>query len=335
MPRILGGMQTLTRTPDYTTGSDRDAARAVLLAPDTDLPGILMEAFRARRRRWGRTVTVHRLHNAQSGGCGEDCSFCSQSSRAVAAGSGTEVYPVQSADQLVAAAERAHADGASVYCMVTATRGPSSQHLDEICEATRRIKAELPIRVCASLGLLGPEHAECLAAAGVDRFNHNLETARSRFGEVCTTHTWEDRAATVRAAKAAGMEACCGGILGLGESIEERLDLAFELRELGVDSLPLNLLDARQGTDLEGGQGIRPTDALKGLAMFRMVHPDVDLRVAGGREKTLGPLQALALYPANSMFTEGYLTTPGQGTDADRALIEGAGFVWADGGSTQ
>lgn len=329
-------MQTLTGKPEHAVeGMDRDGARAILEAPDAELPRILMEAFRLRRRRWGRTVTVHRLENAQSGGCPEDCSFCSQSTRAVADGSGTTVYPVQSADALVEAAERAHADGASVYCMVTATRGPSSQHLDEICEATRRIKAELPIRVCTSLGLLEPQQAERLAAAGVDRFNHNLETARSRFGEVCTTHTWEDRAATVRAAKAAGMEACCGGILGLGEDVEERLDLAFELRELEVDSLPVNLLDARQGTGMAGGKGILPTDALRGLAMFRMVHPQVDLRVAGGREKTLGPLQALALYPANSLFTEGYLTTPGQGAAVDREMIEQAGFEWLDGGIEQ
>jgi biotin synthase len=211
--------------------------------------------------------------------------------------------------------------------MVTATRGPSAKDLDVICGAVARIKEELPgLSVCTSLGLLGPEEARRLAAAGVDRFNHNLETTRARFSTVCSTHTWEDRVATVREAKAAGMEACCGGILGMGETLEERVELAMELAALEVDSVPVNLLDARAGTPLEDRGAMNPQDALRGLAMFRFFHPKADLRVAGGREVVLGPMQALALYPANSLFVEGYLTTGGQGEDADRAMIEAAGF---------
>lgn len=305
----------------------RDQARAVLAAGDDELLPVLQAAFRVRRRRFGRDVHVHLLRNAESGVCSEDCAFCSQSTRAVKAGSGVRQYPIQSVDELMAGARRAAADGAARYCMVTATRGPSAGDLEVVCETVRRIKRELPgLGVCTSLGLLAPGQAEALAAAGVDRFNHNLETSRRRFGEVCTTHAWEDRAATLRAAKAAGMEACCGGILGMGEDLDDRVDLAFELLEIGVASVPVNLLDPRPGTPLHDQPRLSPADALRALAMFRLVHPDADVRIAGGREKILGPMQPLALYPANSLFIDGYLTTGGQGAAADRAMIEAAGF---------
>ncbi len=300
---------------------------AALTSGPSELLPLLQAAFRVRRAAFGMQVHLHVLRNAESGVCPEDCAFCSQSTQAVAAGSGVTQYPMQSIAELVDGARQAQDRGAARYCMVTATRGPSAKDLDVVCGAVDRIKEELPgLSVCTSLGLLGPEEARRLAAAGVDRFNHNLETTRERFSTVCSTHTWEDRVATVREAKAAGMEACCGGILGMGETLEERVELAMELAALEVDSVPVNLLDARAGTPLEDRGAMNPQDALRGLAMFRFFHPKADLRVAGGREVVLGPMQALALYPANSLFVEGYLTTGGQGEDADRAMIEAAGF---------
>ena len=192
------------------------------------------------------------------------------------------------------------------------------------------IKANLNINVCTSLGLLSEGQAEQLAAAGVTRFNHNLESSREHFPEVCTTHSYDDRIRTVRAAKAAGMEACCGGIMGMGETLEDRVALAFEVRELEVESIPVNFLDPRPGTPLAHQTRLTPPDCLRALAMFRFVNPSRDIRMAGGRETNLRQLQALALYPANSLFCNGYLTTPGQGAEADIRMITDAGFRVAE-----
>ena len=190
-----------------------------------------------------------------------------------------------------------------------------------ICTAAERIKAELDIELCASLGILTEAKAQRLAASGVDRFNHNLETSERHYEKIVSTHTWRDRVETVRVAKAAGMDTCCGGIVGLGESEDDLLDLAFALRDLDVDSVPVNFLDARPGTPLAGYPLVEPGYALRALCMFRFVHPRTDLRVAGGREITLRALQAFALYPANSIFTQGYLTTGGATPQADHQMI--------------
>jgi biotin synthase len=233
---------------------------------------------------------------------------------------------MKSVDELVAGARAAHAAHALRFCMVTATRGPSQRDLDTICEAARRIKAEVGIDLCASLGLLTADKARRLAEAGIDRFNHNLETSAAHFADVVSTHTWADRVATVKLARAAGMETCSGGIVGLGESDDDVLDLAFALRELEVDSVPVNFLDPRPGTALGSQRRIEPTYALKVLCMFRFVHPKADLRVAGGREVNLRSLQAMALYPANSLFTSGYLTTGGNAPSVDHQMILDLGF---------
>ncbi|HLL24334.1 MAG TPA: biotin synthase BioB, partial [Kofleriaceae bacterium] len=213
------------------------------------------------------------------------------------------------------------------YCMVTATRGPSQRDLDTICDAATRIKAEMNIELCASLGLLTDAKAQRLASSGVDRFNHNLETSERHYDKIVSTHSWKDRVETVRIAQRAGMDTCAGGIVGLGESEDDLLDLAFALRDLDVDSVPVNFLDAREGTPLAGYPLVEPAYALRALCMFRLVHPRTDLRVAGGREITLRALQAMALYPANSIFTQGYLTTGGATAHADHQMIKDAGFV--------
>ncbi|HEY1558181.1 MAG TPA: biotin synthase BioB [Kofleriaceae bacterium] len=301
----------------------REAARAVLHASDDDLLVLLDAAFRVRRAYWGRRVSLHVLENAKLGACPEDCGFCSQSSKHASPGGEA---PMKSIDELVDGARRAHAARAKRYCMVTATRGPSQRDLDTICEAAQRIKAELDIELCASLGLLTEAKAKRLADSGVDRFNHNLETSERHYGAIVSTHTWRDRVATVQLAKAAGMDTCCGGIVGLGETEDDLLDLAFALRELDVDSVPVNFLDARPGTPLAGASLVEPGHALRALCMFRFVHPRTDLRVAGGRELTLRALQAFALYPANSIFTQGYLTTGGATAQADHQMIRDAGF---------
>jgi biotin synthase len=305
----------------------REEANAVLQCPDDELLGLLQAAFRVRLKYHGRDVRLHVLRNAKSGMCRENCAFCSQ---AIGSYSGVDRYQMQSVAELVEGARKAHSMGAVKYCMVTATRGPSEKELDVVCEAVRQIKAEMNINICTSLGLLKAGQAEQLAAAGVNRFNHNLEASRNYFPKVCQTHTFDDRIATVKAAKAAGMEACCGGIMGMGETLDDRIDLAFELRALEVESIPVNFLDPRPGTPLADVQRLTPSECLKSLCMFRFVNPTRDIRAAGGREVALKSMQLFALYPANSIFTEGYLTTGGQGYERDIAMIEEAGFRIAE-----
>jgi biotin synthase len=302
---------------------DRGDAARVLAAPGDELLALLDAAFRVRHAHFGRRVHLHVLENAKLGACPEDCGFCSQSAPH---GSPGGEAPIKSADELVAGARRAAATGAKRYCMVTATRGPSTRDLDVICEAAERIKRELSVELCASLGLLTPAKAARLAAAGVDRFNHNLETSERHYDRIVSTHRWADRVATIQMAREAGMETCCGGIVGLGESEDDLLDLAFALRDLDVDSVPVNFLDPRPGTPLADRSRVEPTYALKVLCMFRFVHPRADLRVAGGREVTLRSLQGMALYPANSIFTSGYLTTAGATPSEDHQMIRDMGF---------
>lgn len=308
-------------------GISRAEALAVLESSDEDLPALLHAAMRVRSRYHGRRVNLHILQNAKSGLCSENCRFCSQS---VFATSGVERYPLKPVEEIVEGARQARAIGAVKYCVVTSTRAPSERELQTICEAARRIKQEVRIRLCASLGLLTGEQAIRLARAGVDRYNHNLETSRRYFPMICTSHTFDDRVRTVRAAKDAGMEACCGGIVGMGETPQDRVDLAFELRGLEVEAIPVNFFDPRPGTEFGSLTPLRPTDALRALAMMRLVNPSRDVRAAGGREAILRQLQPLALYAANSLFTNGYLTTPGQGWARDVKMIEDMGFEVAD-----
>ncbi len=302
----------------------RDDCKRVLTASPDDLLALLDAAFTVRRPHWGRRVSLHVLENAKVGACPEDCGFCSQSSHHE---SPSGEAPIESVDDLVAGARRAHATRAKRYCMVTATRGPSQRDLDVICEAARRIHAEVgDLELCASLGLLTEAKAKRLREAGIDRFNHNLETSERHYGKVVTTHTWRDRVETVQHARNAGMQTCCGGIVGLGEDHDDLIDLAMAVRELDVDSVPVNFLDPRPGTPMAGYPRIDAHDALRALCMFRFVHPRTDLRVAGGREVTLRSMQVMALYPANSIFTQGYLTTGGASARDDHQMIRDAGF---------
>lgn len=302
----------------------REEAQRVVRSSDAELLDVLAAAFKVRQHFHGKAIKVHVLQNAKSGVCPEDCKFCSQSLK-----NNSEVpqYGMQTVNDLVSGARRAAEMGASTYCMVTSTRGPSSNEIKVVCEAVRQIKSEFPtMGICTSLGLLKPGQAEALAEAGVNRYNHNVESSKRHFETVVSTHKWEDRVATVKAAKNAGLEACCGGILGMGEDSDDWVEMAFALKEIGVESVPLNFLDPRPGTPLGESKRMSPNDCLRALAMFRMVNPKSDLRVAGGREVTLQHMQPLSLFAANSIFTNGYLTTPGAAPSDDMQMIVNAGF---------
>jgi biotin synthase len=199
--------------------------------------------------------------------------------------------------------------------------------MDFVCTIVPEIKRQYDLNICACLGLLTPEQAQRLAAAGVDKVNHNLNTSERFYPEVCTTHTYADRVSTLAACRSAGLQLCSGGIMGMGESHDDLVDMAVELRTLNVESIPLNFLNSIDGTPLEGSNRLSPRDCLRALAMMRLVNPAAEIRIAGGREIHLGSLQALGLYAANSMFVGDYLTTKGQLPEADYKMIEELGFV--------
>jgi biotin synthase len=304
-------------------GIRRDEAVAILKSDENELLLLLHAAFALRQHYFGRKVSLHVIRNAKSGGCSEDCSYCSQSSTSTGV---VPCYPLQSEEELLQGAKEAMDMGAIRYCIVCSGRSPAREDLDRITRAVRRIKREYPLSVCVSLGILNDAQAAELKAAGVNRYNHNLESSERFFPTICTTHSYAERKATAARVKSVGLELCSGGLMGMGETLEDRVDLALAMREVKADSIPLNFLDPRPGTGLMNRPRISAGDVLRTLAMFRFVHPHREIRIAGGREACLGPLQVLALYPANSMFTSGYLTTSGQGYQADRRMLEMAGF---------
>lgn len=303
---------------------DRSTAQRVLCSPDADLPSLLRAVFRIRQHYHGWRVKLCLLRNARSGLCPEDCHYCSQSAVSEA---DIDRYRLDAVDELLSGARRAVGAGARRFCMVTSGRGPSENDISRFCVAARRIKSEYPdLELCVSLGLMEEEQARELKAAGIGWVNHNLNTSERFHPEICTTHTYEDRVRTVENVRRAGLSTCCGGIIGMGESDEDIIDLAFALRKLNVDSLPVNFLHPIGGTPLESRRDLTPTRCLNALCLFRFTNPAAEIRVAGGRELNLGWFQPLALYAANSIFVEGYLTTSGQSYDDAHRMIEEMGF---------
>jgi len=305
----------------------REDALDLMHSSDDGILAIIDAAFLIRRHYFSRNVTIHVIQNAKSGLCSEDCAYCSQSR---SAHSDAPQYALQDVEKIIDGARKASALKALRYCVVISGRQPTAADFDIICNAVREIKKEIRIEVCTSLGLLNMEQARRLKNAGVDRFNHNLESSEKFYPSICTTHSYADRKRTAAIVKASGMELCSGGLIGMGESLEDRVEMAFALREVEADSIPLNFLDPRPGTALEKLTRLTPVDCLRTLAMFRFVHPDKEIRVAGGREACLGAMQVLSLYAANSIFTKGYLTTPGQGYEEDMDMIAKAGFHVTD-----
>jgi biotin synthase len=301
----------------------REESLAVLMTPDESLLELLQAAFRVRERYFGRKVRLQMLLNAKSGACQEDCHYCSQSAVSTA---DIDRYGLRPRNDMVEGARRAAAAKAQRYCIVISGRSPLEREIADISEAVRAIKREIPIQVCCSLGLLEEMQARQLKAAGVDRINHNLNTSEAYHPSICTTHTFQDRLTTIRNARTAGLEICSGGIIGMGEQDHDVIDLALALREIKPDSIPLNMLHPVPGTPLEHCRDLTPQRCLKVLCLFRFLHPSTELRVAGGREFNLRSLQVLALYPADSLFIDGYLTTPGQPAPEVWKMIEDLGF---------
>jgi biotin synthase len=306
-------------------GDEITAAEAmgVLECPDDELLDLLAAVYRVRRQWFGNQVQLYFLMNAKSGLCPEDCAYCSQSKISQA-----EIprYNILSREKLLDGARAAAERKARTYCIVISARGPNEREMNAVTSIVPEIKQQFKLKICACLGLLTPEQAMRLKECGVDRVNHNLNTSDTFYGEICTTHTFGDRLATLRAVRDAGMEMCSGGIIGMGERRQDVVELAITLRDLGVQSIPVNFLNPIDGTPLAGRSDLNPRYCLKVLAMFRFVNPDRELRIAGGRELHLGSMQALGLYAANSIFVGDYLTTSGQPPDADFQMIRDLGF---------
>ncbi|EME65763.1 biotin synthase [Rhodococcus ruber BKS 20-38] len=300
-------------------GLDREQVLEVLRLPDDRLEELLGLAHEVRMTWCGPEVEVEGIISLKTGGCPEDCHFCSQS--------GLFASPVRSAwldiPSLVEAAKQTAKTGATEFCIVAAVRGPDARLMAQVAAGVEAIRNEVDIQVACSLGMLTREQVDQLAAMGVHRYNHNLETARSFFPQVVTTHTWEERWETLRMVREAGMEVCCGGILGMGETLEQRAEFAADLAALEPDEVPLNFLNPRPGTPFGELEVLPAAEALKAVAAFRLALPRTILRFAGGREITLGDLGAKQgiLGGINAVIVGNYLTTLGRPAESDLDLL--------------
>jgi biotin synthase len=304
---------------DEGVGLSEEQVLQVLRLSDEALPELLQLAHEVREKWCGPEVEVEGIVSLKTGGCPEDCHFCSQS--------GLFPSPVRAAwlniPELVEAAKQTAATGATEFCIVAAVRGPDERLMKQMREGVKAIQDAVDIQVAASLGMLTQEQVDDLADMGVHRYNHNLETARSHFPNVVTTHTWEERWDTLTMVRDAGMEVCCGGIVGMGETLEQRAEFAAQLAALTPDEVPLNFLNPRPGTPFGDMEPLSSQEALKTIAAFRLALPRTILRYAGGREITLGDLgteQGL-LGGINAVIVGNYLTTLGRSPEEDLALL--------------
>lgn len=309
-----------TRVLEEGLGLEEADILEVLRLPDADVPAALQLAHEVRMRWCGPEVEVEGIVSLKTGGCPEDCHFCSQS--------GLFSSPVRSVwldiPSLVKAAQQTAATGASEFCIVAAVRGPDAKLMQQMRDGVKAIKEAVDINVAASLGMLSQEQVDDLVDMGVHRYNHNLETCKSYFPNVVTTHSWEERWGTLKMVRDSGMEVCCGGIIGLGETLEQRAEFAAQLAELQPDEVPLNFLNPRPGTPLGDQPVMDPKDALRAIAAFRLALPRTILRYAGGREITLGDLGTRdgLLGGINAVIVGNYLTTLGRPANADLELLE-------------
>ena len=289
-----------------------------------ELLSLLAAAFQVRKHFHGKEVTVHIINNVSNGLCSEDCNYCPQSKSSTA-----EIVPYteKTAEEIITEAKVAYEAGAHRYCMVYAGRKPSRERTQRIANLVRTIKAQYPIEVCVSAGIMDDASTVLLKEAGLDRLNHNLNTSADRYARICTTHSFADRLNTLKAARRAGLEVCSGIIAGMGETPEELVELARMLRELEAKSIPINFLLPIPGNRLGEVQNLSPEFCLRILCLFRFLNPQAEIRIAAGREYHLRSMEAMSLYPANSLFMDGYLNTKGKSRKETLQMIIDAGFT--------
>ncbi|WP_128895151.1 biotin synthase BioB [Longirhabdus pacifica] len=301
----------------------KEEGLSILQADDEQVLPLMNAAFKIRQHYYQKKVKLNMILNAKSGLCPEDCGYCSQSINSTAP---IEKYTLLEKDELLKGAQKALDMKVGTYCIVASGRGPTPKEVDQVIDAVTEIKDTMPLKICACLGILSDEQAVRLKQAGVDRYNHNINTSKSNYGNITTTHTYDDRVDTVETAKAAGMSPCSGIIVGMGEKDEEIIEMAEGLKALDADSIPVNFLNAIPGTLLEKYNYLTPMKCLKVLALMRFINPSKEIRISGGREVNLRSLQPLGLYAANSIFIGDYLTTEGQQGSKDHQMIEDMGF---------
>ena len=301
----------------------KDEALAILNTPNSEILPLLHAAYQIRHHYYGNKVKLNMIINAKSGHCSEDCGYCSQSMVSTAP---VEKYPLLERKTILEGARKAKDLKAGTYCIVTSGKKPTNNEVDEVIEAIKEIKATMSINVCACLGLITPEQAKRIKEAGCDRFNHNINTTAEHYSKVASTHTYQDRLDTLNVIKEAGMSPCSGVIIGLGETEEQVVDMAFELKEVDPQSIPVNFLNPIPGTPMENLRDNSPMKSLKVLALFRFVNPTKEIRISGGREVNLNTLQPMGLFAANSIFVGDYLTTDGQLVSMDHQMIQDLGF---------
>lgn len=302
--------------------NDQEAIR-VLNCPKDELLDLLHSAYQVRKKYYGDKVKLNMIINTKSGFCPENCGYCAQSRDSSAP---IQKYRMMDKDTIVEGAEKAYRMGSGTYCIVASGRGPSKRELDIVTSAVREIKQDYGMRICACLGLLREEQAAQLKEAGVDRYNHNINTSERHHDQITTSHTYHDRVGTVNYAKEAGISPCSGVIVGMRETQQDVIQMARALKAIDADSIPVNFLHAIDGTALEGTDELSPSYCLKVLCLFRFINPTKEIRVSGGREVNLRSLQPLSLYPANSIFVGDYLTTDGQESTEDHQMIKDLGF---------
>ena len=300
-----------------------EEALSILDCPDDDVLLLMHAAFQIRKRYYGKKVKLNMIMNAKSGLCPENCGYCSQSSISNAE---IDSYRMVNKDSLLEGARRAAELNVGTYCIVASGRGPSNKEVDQVVDAVKEIKDTYGLKICACLGILKPEQAVRLKEAGVDRYNHNLNTSARNHDNITTSHTYDDRVNTVEVAKESGLSPCSGVIVGMKETRQDVVDIANSLKALDADSIPVNFLHAIKGTPLEGVDELNPLYCLKVLALFRFINPTKEIRISGGREVNLGSLQPLGLYAANSIFVGDYLTTIGQEETEDHKMLVDLGF---------
>ena len=289
-----------------------------------DVLDLAAAANRVREEFNGNKIDLCSLLSVKSGKCPEDCAFCAQSAHYKTE---APVYPLMDIQRIVEEAKEAQARGTGRFCLITSGREVSDKEFETILDALGRIRRETTLYLDCSLGTLSKERAESLRKVGVTRYNHNVETAESHFLQICTTHSFRDRVKTVEVLKGQGFSVCCGGIIGLGESLQQRLELAFSLKQLGIDCIPFNILNPRPGTPLENSEPIPPMEVIKTISLFRLVLPKGTIKIAGGREANLRDLQSLALLAgANGLIVGNYLTTPGRNAEDDLTMVKDLGF---------
>ncbi len=295
---------------------------------EQELQELIKIADPLRKDHKGDTIFTCAIINAKSGACPEDCAFCAQSAHHKTE---IDVYPLVSEDRIVRMAEEMKKSGATRFSIVTSGNRLKDREIESVANTIRLIREKVGIRVCASLGMLDENMARILKDAGLDRYHHNLETAKSFFPNICTTHAYEEDIETLWVAKNVGLKVCSGGIMGLGEGWEHRIELAFTLREIDVDSIPINFLNPIPGTRLQDMPLLAPTDALKAIAIFRIINPEKDITICGGREKVIREYQSdIFAAGANGIMIGNYLTTKGRGIKEDMEMIEKMGLNLED-----